>query len=474
MPEVRATVEPPTEAEAEAPTLVGPAEPQPDLPADDAAPGPRHRVVTPARVIALVVVLAAAGVGLGLWLTSSSTPSGATVTDETVAVTTGTIQKTVSTTGTVQPANQANLNFGASGRVTSVAVAAGQSVQTGQVLATIDNAGLLEQVDTDQATVDSDEARLESDQSSGASSAQQAADQAQVTAAQDQLNTATQNEADATLTSPIAGTVAAVTLTVGQQVTGSSGSGSTGSSPNSSGSGGVGNQGAGSTGSSGNTGSSGSSSAQVVVVGTGSYVVNASVDDTEVGQIAQGDQAVITLGSGTGSTGGGPLAVAGGGGTASAGSTPYYGTVSSVGLIASTSSGVASFPVTIQVTGTPSGLYSGASANVSIVVQQLTDVTEVPTAALRYSGGQTDVVVLQNGQKVTRPVTVGAAAAGETQILSGVHSGQKVVEQVVRFSGLPAGAGGAGGFTRRFSGGAFPVGGGGFGGPGGFGGGGPK
>jgi multidrug efflux pump subunit AcrA (membrane-fusion protein) len=417
-------------------------------------------VVTPARVIALVVVLAAAGVGLGLWLTSSSTPSGATVTDETVAVTTGTIQKTVSTTGTVQPANQANLNFGASGRVTSVAVAAGQSVQTGQVLATIDNAGLLEQV--------------ESDQSSGASSAQQAADQAQVTAAQDQLNTATQNEADATLTSPIAGTVAAVTLTVGQQVTGSSGSGSTGSSPNSSGSGGVGNQGAGSTGSSGNTGSSGSSSAQVVVVGTGSYVVNASVDDTEVGQIAQGDQAVITLGSGTGSTGGGPLAVAGGGGTASAGSTPYYGTVSSVGLIASTSSGVASFPVTIQVTGTPSGLYSGASANVSIVVQQLTDVTEVPTAALRYSGGQTDVVVLQNGQKVTRPVTVGAAAAGETQILSGVHSGQKVVEQVVRFSGLPAGAGGAGGFTRRFSGGAFPVGGGGFGGPGGFGGGGPK
>jgi hypothetical protein len=172
------------------------------------------------------------------------------------------------------------------------------------------------------------------------------------------------------------------------------------------------------------------------------------VDDTQVGQVKAGDQAVITP---TGST------------------TPVYGTVSSVGLLATGTSGVAAFPVTIAITGTPTGLFAGATASVSIVTQQLNNATEVPTAAITYSNGQATVTVVQSGKQVTQPVTTGPSAAGQTQIISGVTAGQTIIEKIVKFntSGTPGnilgGAGGAAG-TR----------GGGTGAGGGFGGGGVR
>ena len=74
------------------------------------------------------------------------------------------------------------------------------------------------------------------------------------------------------------------------------------------------------------------------MIGTNSYIVNTTVDDTEIGQIADGDQATIVP---TGS------------------STTDYGTVASISLIGSQSSNVTTFPVVIDVTGDPAGLYAG-------------------------------------------------------------------------------------------------------------------
>jgi macrolide-specific efflux system membrane fusion protein len=99
---------------------------------------------------------------------------------------------------------------------------------------------------------------------------------------------------------------------------------------------------------------------------------------------------------------------------------------------------------------------------VSIIVKQLNDVVEVPTAAITYStGGQATVTEVKNGTHVGQPVTVGQASAGETQITKGVSAGDKVLERVITFKGTPGGArtgGLGGGFT----------GGGGFGGGGGI------
>ena len=145
-----------------------------------------------------------------------------------------------------------------------------------------------------------------------------------------------------------------------------------------------------------------------------------------------------------------------------------YGTVGTIGLIATQSSNVATFPVTIDVTGSPAGLYAGSTANVSIIVKQLDNVVEVPTAAVSYSSGNPTVVVVRGGQHVTTPVTLGQSASGETQVTKGLSPGEQVLERVVHFSGLPGGRGqgllgGAGGFGG--SGGLG--GGGGFGGAGG-------
>jgi membrane fusion protein, macrolide-specific efflux system len=407
-----------------------------------------HRTTRKQRVIlasGVIVVLAAASVPF--WaLGGSSTP---TPTFQLVAAASSTLRQTVSSTGTIEPAQQANLNFAASGQVTSVAVTVGQKVKAGQVLAKVNSASLSASVAQAEATEASDAAKLSADQAagSGVTAAQLTADEAAVTAAQNQVTDAEQALAEANLTSPITGVVAAVTLSVGQEVSGagSSGGGSSGTGASGAGSSGAGSAGASSSGSSG-SGSSGSSDAQVVVISTSSYVVNGTVDDTEVGLVQAGDQAVIIPDGAT---------------------SPVYGVVSSVGLIASTTSGVATYPVTIAVTGDPGGLYPGASATVTLVVRQLSNVTTVPTAALHYTSSGAVVYEMVSGRQVAYPVTVGMTSAGQTQIVSGLSVGTEVVVQ-----GLRTGGATTGGTTRGTGGSGFRgAGGGGFGG-GGFGGGG--
>jgi macrolide-specific efflux system membrane fusion protein len=373
-----------------------------------------------AWLLGIGFVVSLAAVGLGTWWGTSGSSTGPliTTTTESATVGTGNIQQTVSASGTIEPASQADLNFGASGRVNAIDVSVGQVVTAGQALASLDPSALQAQLDEAQASLAAATARQSSDESDDAGAAQLDSDSAAVSSAQSQLSAAQTALSDATLTSTIAGTVAAINVTVGQQVSGSGAAG--GGEDDASASGGSGD---------------------VEVIATNSYIVTGTVDDTVVGEIADGDQAVITP---SGST------------------TTAYGTVSSVGIIATQSSTVATFPVQINVTGDPSGLYAGSSANVSIIVKQLTDVLEVPTAAISYATGNPTVVLVENGQHITRQITVGTSAAGETQVTSGLKSGDKILETVIHFSGVRGGGAG-----RTFGGGGvFGGGGGGFGGGG--------
>ena len=348
-------------------------------------------------VILCVVVLLATGAGLGLWLgtgTGSATP--VKVVTQVVSVTTGNMQQAESTTGTIEPAQQADLDFAVSGQVTAVDVSVGQTVTAGEALATVAPTALQATADAAQASLTSVQARLASDQADGASTSQILSDEAAVTSAQSQVNSAQVDLADATLTSTIAGAVASVDLTVGQQVAGSG----TGADDD----------------------PSSDTTSQVVVISTDSFKVNTTVDDTQVGKVAVGDQAVIIPTNAT---------------------TRVYGTVGSVGQIASGSSGVASFPVVIDVTGTPSGLHAGASASVSIIVQQLDDVVEVPTAAITYDNGKATVIVTEGGRHVPTAIATGQTSDGYTQVTSGVKAGDKIVEKVVTFTGTPAAGKGA-------------------------------
>ncbi len=406
------------------------------------------------RTVAAVVVVVLGGAGVGTWLATSSSGASPLVTTTTSlhTVATGTITKTVASSGTIEPASQADLNFAVAGRVNGVSVSPGQVVAAGQAVATLDDSTLAASLTQAQASLANDQAQLATDQADGASEAQIASDNAAVASAQTQVAAAQSSLADATLTTPIAGTVASVSVSVGQQVGGGTSSsaggtsGSNGSSTASSAGSGTGSSaGSGSssgTGSPSSSSSSSSTAAQVVVVSTGSYVVDASVDSSQVGQVTTGDQVVITV---SGST------------------TPIYGTVASVGLLASTTSGVAAFPVVVDVTGSPQGLYGGSSATVSIITEELYDVVVVPTAAINYSGESTTVLLDSGGTKVARVVSIGASSGGETQVTSGLSVGDRVYVTEVSFRGAPGGTGRAGLFGRSgaggFGGGGSPAGG---------------
>ncbi|NMH95803.1 efflux RND transporter periplasmic adaptor subunit [Pseudonocardia acidicola] len=395
---------------------------------------------------AVVIVVIAAGV---IWLSSgsSSTPAPALAT-----ATMGTLRPSVSATGTIAAGQQANLEFGIAGRVSAVDVAVGQQVGAGAALASIDSPALPSQVAQAKATVAADLAKAAADRSAGASAAQINADDAATASAQAQQAVAEQSLSQATLTAPFAGTVAAVNITVGQQLAAAGGSGGSGSGGSGSGTAGGA---AGSASGAGTASAAGSSSASaspaaVVVIGTAPDVVDATVDDTEVGQVKVGDKATIVP---NGST------------------TPVDGTVTSVGLVATQTSGVASYPVTIAVTGTPPGLHIGASALVSIIVAELDDVLLVPSAAVHPDGGTTSVTVLDNGRQISRPVSVGTSANGRTEITEGLTAGTQVV--LPGATGAGSGRGGSGGFGGGgFGGGGSGGFGGGFGGGGGRGGGG--
>ncbi|MCB2177530.1 MAG: HlyD family efflux transporter periplasmic adaptor subunit [Actinomycetales bacterium] len=351
----------------------------------------RPRVLVPAVAAVLVAAVAVWWFGFRERAVAA-TPEATT---QSVAASVTTLEKSVSASGTVTPTVSEDVSFEVSGTVLSVDVAAGDTVEAGQKLATVDtlqlNANLLEA----KATLATAEATLsdleDADDGSDVAQAQIDAASAQVDVAKAAVSDAEDAMAGATLVAPVAGLVTTVDLAVGDAVTGTS-AGAGGS---------VGAVGAVAT-----TGGT----AQFVIVGTDSWQVEVSVDDADVALIAVGDQAELTID----------------------GADKVFGTVSEIGLLSTSSSGVAAYPVTIDVTGSPEGVHDGVSADVSIVYERRTDVLTVPSAAVRTVDGSSVVLTKDaEGNEVETPVEVGETVGELTEITSGLAEGDQVLVTVV-------------------------------------------
>lgn len=207
--------------------------------------------------------------------------------------------------------------------------------------------------------------------SAPASADQLAADQAAVDSANAQLAAAQQSLAAATLVSPIAGTVAQVGLTAGQNA------------------------------------SANSTSAAIVIIGPGTSEVTTAVSDVQVGTVKPGQAVSIVPDGGT---------------------RPISGTVTQIGALGSTtSSGSASYPVTISLGGTTQPLYAGANAAVAITISSTSAAVSVPTSAVRSFGAFHLVTVLRNGTTSQVPVQIGVVGTTLTQITQGLSAGDQVV-----------------------------------------------
>ena len=339
-----------------------------------------------AVLIALLIIVG----GSGAWLLTRS-DAATTSTPMTTQASSGTVKETVSVAGTLEPAKTADLDFAVAGTVTRVYVKAGDTVRKGQAIAAVGSSALAAARTAAQASYDAALTQRSTDVSAGVSDVQLAADSTAVLSAKTQLESAVQDVHDAVLRSTITGTVSAIDLAVGDVVGGSGSAAGAGSSV--------------STVATGSSGSTGSTSA-VSVTSTNRFVVSGTASADDATRIKQGMQAEITL---TGAT------------------DTIYGTVSSVGLVAQTSSsGAAAFPVTIAVTGAQKKVYAGTSATAAITVKQTDDVLTVNSRAIQTDATDTYVMKLVDGKPVKTPVTVGTVYGATTAITSGLSDGDTV------------------------------------------------
>jgi multidrug efflux pump subunit AcrA (membrane-fusion protein) len=188
----------------------------------------------------------------------------------------------------------------------------------------------------------------------------------------------------------------------------------------------------------GGASATGTSTHAIVIITPGVFEVTGSVSDTLVNEIAVGQTAeVVAAGS----------------------SDAVAGKVTEVAEAATVTSGVATFPVTVVLSGASASLRPGMSASVSVVINQVVGVTTVPTSAVHTTGAGSTVTLFVNGKPDPVAVTVGASDSTLTQILSGVKVGQTVVIATIT-STIPSGTTGTG--RSLTGGGGFPGGGGGF------------
>lgn len=356
-------------------------------------------------VLAALVVL---GIAMGIFvLTRPPRSTGTQTSTITATATRKTEQLAVGMTGTLAPQQQADLRFGVSGQVTVVHVKAGDTVTTGQALAAIDSTSLENSVTLAKANLTSAQANYDQVSTASASTtAQINAASAQVTSARANLNAAETNLANATLRSTMDGTVASVSISVGDQVT---------------------------AGGSAAASATATATGQIVVISTHTWKVNASVGAADLATLAVGQPATVTP---TGS------------------STKLAGTVASVGIVASTSSGGSStFPVEITLTEPNDTLYSGSNVDVTVVAATYPDVLVIPTAAIRTVDNQAMVDVSANGTTVASPVTVGRVFGAETEIVKGLKEGDVVVITITRTFPTTRATGGFGPFGGGSGGG---------------------
>lgn len=353
------------------------------------------------RLLAAAVVLV---VTASTWYVARP-GAGATATTTTATATTSTVEDTVTGSGTLEPRRSATLTFDSSGVVTTVRVEAGDTVRRGTVLAAIDTTALEAALASAEAQLDAAETTAANDGSSSA--AQQAANTARVASARADVEAAREALDAATLTAPFSGQVASVGYAEGDRA-GSSGA-----------TGGSGQPGA-------TTAATTTSAAGITVVTPRRLVVTADVAAADVERVTRGLQAEITP---TGA------------------SEPVYGTVTSVGRVAETASdGTATFPVTVELTGTQDDLYAGTSADVSIIVESRQDVLTVPTAALTTQDDATYVEKVTDDGTERVEVEVGDTFGPTTEILSGLSAGDEVrYAQASRPGGRGSGSGDRGG-----------------------------
>ena len=335
--------------------------------------------------IALLAVAAIAG-GIAWRRRQKAAQSTATPSYRPVPVSRGTLSRSISATGNLSAAGQIDVYPEKTGIVEAVLVDTGRDVKAGDVLLRL----VQDQIDVQQASsnVRQREEELKSAQDmlgrirdlhgrgaatdkelkSAESGVVQAQDSLQ--AARLKLDSLVTHSGDGLIRSPIDGVVTAVRAVVGGSV-----------SP---------------------------SAAVVTMVDPSDVVLKVTVDENDIGVVQAGQKASITLDAVDGLS--------------------LVGTVSAVGKVGETKSGIVVFNVDIGIDDPEPSVRPGMSAEAEITVERVDNAVIVPISALEGRMGRYAVQVRSaDGNIEPRSVEVGMKTSTAAEIISGLSAGEVVV-----------------------------------------------
>jgi RND family efflux transporter MFP subunit len=103
------------------------------------------------------------------------------------------------------------------------------------------------------------------------------------------------------------------------------------------------------------------------------------------------------------------------------------GRVTFISLVSTIRAGVVSYETTITLENPVAGLRDGMSATAEVVIERRDDVLLIPNRAIRGTLENPKVLVLVDEQEVEREITLGLSDGINTEVLSGLEEGEKVV-----------------------------------------------
>jgi RND family efflux transporter MFP subunit len=356
-------------------------------------------------VIAIVLIIG----GYYFYKSRQSTPSQ--IKYVTATAEKGTLTSSISASGNIVVDQSASIDPDIAGTVENVAVQVGDQVKKGQLLFTINNDQLgvsLSQAQASytqaqsslqsaQASVNSAKANYKTDKKSSATvHEQKVADQQKIaasktsldaskqslTSAQASLSYALQQASKRNVISTIDGTVNAVNVKNGDDLSKLS---------------------------------SGSSRLVPIIIGDlGTLKAQVQVNEVDVANVSIGQKVMMKMDA--------------------LNNFETAGVVEKMDSLGTVSSGVVTYNVAIDFDSLDPRIKSDMSVSASIITYVKQDVLTVPSSAVKSQGGTTYIEVLNSATPEQKNVTVGISNSTDTEIVSGLSEGDKVVTQTINSS----------------------------------------
>lgn len=353
----------------------------------------------------LVIVAVAAIAALAVWLLSGGKKEEK-ITFDTAAVAPANIMNSITATGTIEPVTSVTVGTQVSGIVSKLFVDYNSVVKKGQVIAELDKTNLMSQLNTAKTQLATAQSQLNyqtanykryktlfekglvaaDDFDNAKLSYTQAKEQ--VASAKEEVQRAQTNLGYATITSPIDGVVLSKSVEEGQTVAASF------------------------------------STPELFTIAqdlTNMQVV-ADVDEADIGDVKEGERVTFTVDAYPDDT--------------------FEGEVKQVRQEATTTNNVVTYEVVISAPNADLKLKPGLTANVTIYTAERKGVLSVPSKALRFTPqketvGKMKIVDVANAKNkvwtiegnsiVAHKVNIGMTDGTNTQIVSGIAEGTKIV-----------------------------------------------